>query len=69
MAQRPIITLNEQWCKSCGICVQICPAHVFSSQDITGKVVIQNPDDCTGCGLCQIMCPDYVISLENEDDV
>ncbi len=57
------ITIQEKWCKSCGICVEFCPGKVFSSE--AGKIpVVVHLDSCTVCRLCEIRCPDYAVSVE-----
>jgi len=50
------------WCKSCGICIAFCPAHVFEKKEY-GTPRIKNPDACTGCRFCEFHCPDFAISI------
>lgn len=57
-----IVTVNEKWCKGCGICIAFCPAKVFTARE-DGKPVVTNPDACTRCGPCELRCPDFAISL------
>lgn len=58
------IVLTAQWCKGCGICVEMCPAKVFTAEEGTGKAIVAYPERCTDCGMCELYCPDYAISLE-----
>jgi len=61
------IVLATQWCKACGICIEICPRHVFGAEPLTGQVRLEHPEDCSGCRLCELLCPDFVISVEDEE--
>jgi 2-oxoglutarate ferredoxin oxidoreductase subunit delta len=62
-AERPIeIKVNEAWCKSCVICVAICPKSVLEMQG--GYPVVVNLPACTSCALCEIHCPDFAITVE-----
>lgn len=56
------ITINEQWCKSCEICVNFCPKKVYDM----GRFypVVARPDDCIACKLCEKLCPDFAIKVE-----
>lgn len=60
------LTINEKWCKGCGICVNFCPKKVLTLKQ--QKVSIENLDDCIQCGLCELRCPDYAIYLEETHD-
>ncbi len=57
------ISINKDWCKGCGICIDFCPVKVFI-RDIDGKPVVKNEDKCTGCMLCSLRCPDFAIEVE-----
>lgn len=59
----PYIDVTRDWCKSCNICVRVCPEYVLAL-DEEGIVVATSPDLCTGCQLCQILCPDFAITIE-----
>jgi len=68
------ITIEEDRCKGCGLCVHYCPKkclalsaklNAFGDQP-AGPVAA---DRCTGCGTCYVICPEYAITLElNADD-
>ena len=58
------IVIEETWCKSCGICIDLCPKHVLVKVPPFLKAAVADPGACTGCGLCQMLCPDWCISLE-----
>jgi len=67
------IKINEERCKSCGLCVAFCPKKVLYISDKRNlhgyKVVAFNePKKCTMCGVCYLMCPDVVFERVGEDD-
>lgn len=57
----PPVSINLSWCKTCNICIALCPQKVFDS-DRTGKPVVARPDDCTQCAICWMHCPDFAIT-------
>jgi 2-oxoglutarate ferredoxin oxidoreductase subunit delta len=59
------IFIYDKWCKCCGICYELCPAGVLSS-DKAGKPVVENPDACIACYLCERLCPDMAITVYKE---
>lgn len=66
------IVINEELCKSCGLCIETCPFHlirVSKHLNVRGyhPAEFQDPEDkCTGCTLCALMCPDCVIEVYRE---
>lgn len=60
------LSVNQKWCKGCGVCVQYCPKKVLVIKQ--GKVSIEKPDECSKCGLCEQRCPDYAIFLRGKDN-
>lgn len=62
------ITVKENWCKSCGICINYCPKNVLVAND-KGVPVAENIDDCIKCMLCELRCPDFAITVENIEKV
>lgn len=61
------IEIDRKYCKSCGLCMGVCPFHLITwSKEAgeTGYWVEQiNAEKCTGCKQCAIMCPDSAISV------
>lgn len=57
---RPII--DSKKCKQCKTCLNVCPADVFA--EISGKVVVKNPDNCLECRACEMQCPQKAIKVE-----
>lgn len=59
----PEIHIREDWCKKCGICIEFCPAKVFTSRE-DGFPIITRADACTWCEMCELRCPDLAIKLK-----
>jgi len=63
------IIINEELCKGCDICVELCPTNVFelSEQINTKGYYVPKPiliENCTGCKICDLICPEMAILLE-----
>ncbi|HCJ56801.1 hypothetical protein SDC9_97451 [bioreactor metagenome] len=58
------LTINENWCKGCGICVKFCPKKVLGLEH--DKVKIVDIDKCIQCGQCELRCPDYAIYVRGK---
>lgn len=58
------LTIFMHWCKGCGICIELCPHKVFTT-DKDGKPIVSSPRECTQCALCWLHCPDLAI-ISNE---
>ena len=67
------LTIMEDRCKGCGLCVDVCPKKVLelSKTSINKKghhpVEAVREADCISCAFCVMMCPDCVISVEKEE--
>jgi len=55
------VSINEQRCRPCAVCWEICPTKVLASEPPLNKSVVVNLSACTGCRLCEWMCPDWAI--------
>lgn len=64
----PEIEITRDWCKSCDICVRVCPEYCLAldEEDI---VVAVKPELCTGCRLCEVLCPDFAITIHPREAV
>ncbi|MCK4529025.1 4Fe-4S binding protein [candidate division WOR-3 bacterium] len=62
------ITVNEEWCKGCGFCVEFCPNEVYEM----GEDAIAHPvheERCIGCYYsCEDRCPDFAIEIKEVTD-
>ena len=54
--------IDDEKCKSCGECVDVCPADVLKTVD--DKTNVANPDECLGCESCVSVCPEEAIAVE-----
>lgn len=57
-----------EYCKSCGLCVTICPKKVLAIGDkLNAKgyyaVVVADESKCIGCALCGTVCPDLALEV------
>ena len=64
------IEINQERCKGCDLCLNLCPKKVFQETKETGKqgFKIREPiavDQCSECGLCKYLCPEGAIILNN----
>lgn len=66
----PKVTVNENLCKGCGLCAEVCPKGVLAlaQEELNAKgyppMKVVKPGDCTTCRSCAIMCPDCAITVE-----
>ena len=56
------VGVRYAWCKSCGICVALCPTKIIK-QDEDGKAIVENSEGCIGCQMCSLHCPDFCIEV------
>jgi len=67
------VLINQEFCKGCGYCVQICPKKVlvlsgdFNSHGYYPAMVHDN-NHCIGCGFCAQVCPEVAISVYRENE-
>jgi indolepyruvate ferredoxin oxidoreductase beta subunit len=58
----PRLEINANWCKSCDICVKMCPERCLKlNADRIAELAA--PEKCTGCRLCEWLCPDFAIRV------
>ena len=63
--KRNIITIDEEKCNGCGLCVNAC--HEGALQLVDGKARLISESYCDGLGACLPECPTGAISLEERD--
>ena len=59
------ITVLQERCKGCGICVAFCPKKILAL-DTLGRVHVTDETACINCGQCELRCPDYAIYVEKK---
>ncbi len=60
------IAINEQWCKKCLICVQMCPKNLIAA-DEQGYPKQTDPGACRECENCAWICPDFAIDMTEKE--
>lgn len=62
---RKIITIDEEKCVGCGLCVNACKEGAIGM--VNGKAKMLRDDYCDGLGNCLPVCPTNAISFEERD--
>jgi 2-oxoglutarate ferredoxin oxidoreductase subunit delta len=62
------VIFNEEICKSCSLCVEVCPTNViFLADYLNGKgyrpATVLDQENCISCAKCGQICPDTVITV------
>lgn len=66
------ITVLEDVCKGCALCVEACPKSIMiiDLEKLNSKgynpAVCCDSEKCIACAMCGIMCPDSAIIVEKE---
>ena len=66
---RGAITVNEERCKGCNLCVVACPTDTLAlkADEVNGRgfhfAYMKEPERCTGCCSCALVCPDACIEV------
>lgn len=61
----PQIEVHLEFCKACGICIDLCPADVYRPGP-DGKPLVAQAELCIWCERCEMYCPDLAIELVGE---
>ena len=57
------LTLDDEKCTGCGMCLTVCPHAVFSLDD--GRARIVDRDACMECGACALNCPAEALTVQS----
>ncbi len=66
---RGAITVNEERCKGCNLCVAACPTGVLALQarEVNNRgyhyAYMANAEACIACMSCALVCPDACIEV------
>jgi 2-oxoglutarate ferredoxin oxidoreductase subunit delta len=65
------IKIDNQFCKGCGLCIQVCPRKVFGKSDMRSRAGYSLPrilalENCGVCLLCEMTCPDLALTVVEE---
>jgi NAD-dependent dihydropyrimidine dehydrogenase PreA subunit len=55
------VTVDEEKCRGCEECVEVCTVKVFEMQ--VGKSVPVNEEKCLGCESCREVCKEEAIRV------
>lgn len=63
------MTVDEFYCKGCGLCINACPKEVLALAERLNAMGYHpaeciDQDGCTACSLCYVACPDGAITIE-----
>lgn len=65
-----VVTINEERCKGCGLCVRACPKKIMQLSQTKLNAKGYHPAEvvdigaCIACASCARTCPDTVIQVE-----
>jgi NAD-dependent dihydropyrimidine dehydrogenase PreA subunit len=60
------ISISEDKCTGCGLCVMACPVDVIRLDGAQGLARVAYGADCQVCYLCEDDCPSHAISLSHD---
>ncbi len=63
--KRKIITIDEEKCNGCGLCIKAC--HEGALQLVDGKAKLVSESYCDGLGDCLPECPTGAITIEERE--
>ncbi|HOT32065.1 MAG TPA: ferredoxin family protein [Petrotogaceae bacterium] len=69
MEYKNLTIIDQERCKGCGLCINVCPKKVLDfSKNYNSKGYhyseVVKPQECIGCGFCYRMCPDVCIVVK-----
>jgi len=71
-----IVKVNKEKCKSCKLCIDVCPGKMFKVSENFNKMGYHYIEidggaegKCSGCRRCVILCPDVAIEIYKKEDI
>jgi 2-oxoglutarate ferredoxin oxidoreductase subunit delta len=66
------VLIDPDRCKGDGLCVDLCPVHVFQVRPVSRKpkktrTVVANDAACISCKICEVNCPNRAIRVVLEE--
>jgi Fe-S-cluster-containing hydrogenase component 2 len=65
--RRQMVSIDEELCNGCGLCVIPCAEGAIELVD--GKAKVLNEELCDGAGFCLGVCPTGALSIEERETV
>ena len=61
------IEIDNERCKQCNVCVEVCPTNAYTWIEDKGKRYLQlDHAKCVFCGMCEEACPYRAIRITND---
>ena len=67
MEMRQMVSIDEELCNGCGLCVIPCAEGAIELVD--GKARVLNEELCDGAGFCLGVCPAGALTIEQRETV
>ncbi len=66
------VSVDARRCKSCELCVPVCPKQIMLISDRKNELgfrvaACRDASACTGCLACAQVCPEVAIEIGQED--
>lgn len=63
-----VVTINENWCKGCNLCILFCPVKALQPAAHLNQRGMHPPElgfaeRCNSCRLCELVCPDFAVTV------
>ena len=67
-----LVKVNSERCKSCGLCVHICPKKLLGIGKVANSkgyytVEMKDQTKCIACAFCALICPDLALEVYREE--
>ena len=58
-----VVSINEESCLGCGVCVRICPRHILYLDDNASTAKVNDHGECDRKRGCEMVCPAGAIKI------